>query len=302
MIIKRVTGDKKAYMDLLLLADEQESMIDRYLERGEMFVLDDDGIKAECVVTKEDNGVYELKNIAVAPEHQHKGLGKRLIDGIFTVYPDCRTLFAGTGDVPSALAFYHSCGFTESHRIKNFFTDNYDHPMFEDGIQLTDMVYLKRERTNAESVRILKIREHGEFAFAAVAWFSSKWSVPLAAYEQSINECLSCLKSVPQWYIAVVDGRIIAGMGVIENDFHNRKDLTPNVCAVFVEPEYRCKGLAGRMLDFVCNDMASFGITTLYLVTDHTSFYERYGWSFYCMVGDESSQGLTRLYKHEQTV
>lgn len=146
MNIQKVTHNKKAYIDLLLLADEQEDMIDKYLERGEMFVLCDDGVKAECVITKESDGIYELKNIAVMPNCQRKGYGKRLIDYLFSHYADCNTLLVGTGDVPSALNFYHKCGFIESHRIKNFFTDNYDHPMFEDGKQLVDMVYLKRER------------------------------------------------------------------------------------------------------------------------------------------------------------
>jgi ribosomal protein S18 acetylase RimI-like enzyme len=146
MNIRKVLNDKKAYIDLLLLADEQESMIDKYLERGEMFILDDNGVKAECVVTKEADGVYELKNIAVMPDYQRRGYGKRLIDFLFSHYTDCNLMLVGTGDVPSSLSFYHRCGFTESHRIKNFFTDNYDHPMFEDGKQLVDMVYLKRER------------------------------------------------------------------------------------------------------------------------------------------------------------
>lgn len=146
MHIKQVTGDKKEYLDLLLLADEQESMIDQYLEQGDMFVLEDNGIKAECVVTKEADGVYELKNIAVLPACQRMGYGKRLIEFLFARYADCRVLYVGTGDCPSALSFYQSCGFTQSHRVRNFFTDHYDHPMFEDGKQLVDMVYLKRER------------------------------------------------------------------------------------------------------------------------------------------------------------
>nr|WP_242694237.1 GNAT family N-acetyltransferase [Proteiniclasticum aestuarii] len=131
---------------MLLLADEQENMIDRYLERGEMFVLDDDGVKAECVVTKVADGVYEIKNIAVMPDYQRKGYGKRLIEFLFSYYTDCNRMLVGTGDVPSVLRFYKECGFEESHRIENFFTDNYDHPMFEDGTQLVDMVYLKWER------------------------------------------------------------------------------------------------------------------------------------------------------------
>jgi GNAT superfamily N-acetyltransferase len=144
--IRKVTDNKKAYIDLLLLADEQENMIDWYLERGDMFVLDDHEVKAECVVTKEADGVYELKNIAVMPDYQRKGYGKRLIEFLFSYYTDCNRMLVGTGDVPSVLGFYKECGFEESHRIENFFTDNYDHPMFEDGTQLVDMVYLKWER------------------------------------------------------------------------------------------------------------------------------------------------------------
>ncbi|MDW2800644.1 GNAT family N-acetyltransferase [Clostridium boliviensis] len=144
--IIKITDNKKEFIDLLLLADEQENMVDQYLERGEMFVLDDNGIKAECVITKEGNGVYELKNIAVSPDCQRKGYGKSLIEFLFSAYTDCNTMFVGTGDVPSSLTFYKKCGFTESHRIINFFVDNYDHPIFEDGNQLVDMVYLRRER------------------------------------------------------------------------------------------------------------------------------------------------------------
>ena len=146
MNIRPVLNRKKDYLDLLLLADEQEDMVDLYLDRGDMFVLDDNGVKAECVVTKESDGVYELKNIAVNPVDQRKGYGRKLIEFLVAHYSDCKVLYVGTGDCPSSLNFYKSCGFTDSHRIKNFFTDHYDHPMFEDGTQLVDMVYLKFER------------------------------------------------------------------------------------------------------------------------------------------------------------
>jgi GNAT superfamily N-acetyltransferase len=146
MKIVKVTKDKKKYIDLLLLADEQEDMIDRYLARGDMFVLDDNGVKAECVVTKEGNGVCELKNIAVTPRSQGKGYGRALIEFLFSYYGDCAVMLVGTGECPSTLNFYKKCGFVESHRVKNFFTDNYDHPMYENGKQLVDMIYLKRER------------------------------------------------------------------------------------------------------------------------------------------------------------
>lgn len=146
MDIRKITHNKKDYIDLLLLADESEDMIGRYLDRGEMFVLDDEGVKAECVITREGDGIYELKNIAVLPDCWRKGYGKKLIEFLFAHYSDCRVMFVGTGDCYSTLSFYKNCGFQESHRVKDFFTDHYDHPMFEDGVQLVDMVYLKWER------------------------------------------------------------------------------------------------------------------------------------------------------------
>ena len=145
MTITQITENKKQYLDLLLLADEQESMIDRYLERGELFVLEDEGVKAVGVVTDEGDGVCELKNIAVAPGFQRQGYGRILIEYLFKRYADrCRTMLVGTGDSPLTVPFYESCGFTYSHRIPDFFTDNYDHPIYEAGKQLKDMIYLKR--------------------------------------------------------------------------------------------------------------------------------------------------------------
>lgn len=144
-IIQQIEN-KKQYLDLLLLADESESMIDRYLERGELFVLNDSGVKAICVVTDEGDGVCELKNIAVTPESQRQGYGKGLIKHLLSYYSwKYNQMIVGTGDVPSAVGFYKSCGFEYSHRIDNFFTDNYDHQMFEDGVLLKDMVYLKQK-------------------------------------------------------------------------------------------------------------------------------------------------------------
>lgn len=146
MNIHQVLEGKKDYIDLLLLADEQENMVDKYLESGDMFVLEDNGVKAECVVTKEADGVYELKNIAVTPDYQRRGYGKKLIEFLLFHYTDWKVFLVGTGDSDHVLNFYKSCGFKESHRIKNFFTDNYNHPMYENGKQLIDMIYLKLER------------------------------------------------------------------------------------------------------------------------------------------------------------
>lgn len=146
MEIRQVFENKKAYLDLLLLADEQEDMIDRYLEKGDMFVLSDPDVVGECVVCDLGDGVFEIKNIATDPNVHGKGYGRKLIDFVMEHYADrCKQMLVGTGDSPLTIPFYQKCGFKEHHRLKNFFTDNYDHPIFEEGIQLIDMVYLSRE-------------------------------------------------------------------------------------------------------------------------------------------------------------
>lgn len=145
MEIIEVAQSKKEYLDLLLLADEQEDMIDKYLDRGIMYVLDDNGIKCECVITDEGNGVLEIKNIATVSNCQGKGYAKAMIDFIVSKYRnDYYILQVGTGDSPMTIPFYEKCGFVRTHVIPNFFTDNYHHPIFEEGIQLIDMVYLTR--------------------------------------------------------------------------------------------------------------------------------------------------------------
>ena len=146
MTIAEVKENKKQYLPLLLLADEQEDMIDRYLDRGTMYALDDEGIKAVCVVTDEGNGILEIKNIATSPAHQGKGYGKALIDFVANQYAATHsTLQVGTGDSPLTIPFYEKCGFRRSHTVPNFFVDNYDHPIYECGIQLKDMIYLRKQ-------------------------------------------------------------------------------------------------------------------------------------------------------------
>lgn len=144
MNIFEVTDDKKKYLPLLLLADEQEDMIDRYLNRGSMYVLDDGGAKAVCVITDEGNGVAEIKNLAVHPSCRRRGYGRRMIEYVKNL---CRgkykILQVGTGDSPLTVPFYEACGFVRSHTVADFFTQNYDHPIFEAGVQLVDMVYLQ---------------------------------------------------------------------------------------------------------------------------------------------------------------
>jgi len=146
MEIKIIKENKKRFLDLLLLADEQESMIDKYLERGEMFALYDGDLKSICVVSQEGEGIFELKSLATYEKYQGQGYGSKLINHIFEHYKDkCKAMFVGTGDSPFIVSFYEYRGFILSHRVNNFFIDNYDHIIYENDIQLVDMIYLKKD-------------------------------------------------------------------------------------------------------------------------------------------------------------
>ena len=147
-------------------------------------------------------------------------------------------------------------------------------------------------------MKMIRLIDEPERKNAMVEWFHEKWGMPKEAYLESMEECLAGKSAVPQWYAAVEGEKILGGLGVIENDFHDRKDLSPNVCAVYVKEEHRRRGIAGKLLHFVCEDMSARGISTLYLVTDHTSFYERYGWEFLCMAQGDGEEELSRMYVH----
>ncbi len=146
--------------------------------------------------------------------------------------------------------------------------------------------------------QIIRLTDKPEIKIQAAQWFHEKWNIPLVAYLESMEDCLTQKSPVPQWYVALENDEIVGGLGVIENDFHDRMDLTPNVCAVYTEKGKRCNGIAGALLQYVCADMKEKGIDTLYLVTDHTSFYERYGWEFLCMVQGNDEPDMTRMYIH----
>lgn len=146
MEIREIKENKKQFLSLLLLADEQEDMIDKYLDKGRMYVLDDDGVKCECVVVDEGEGIPEIKNIATKPTCQGKGYGRILIDFLVMKYSgEYSILQVGTGDSPLTIPFYEKCGFIRSHSIKNFFIDNYHHPIYESNVQLVDMIILQKK-------------------------------------------------------------------------------------------------------------------------------------------------------------
>lgn len=143
-----------------------------------------------------------------------------------------------------------------------------------------------------------KLRDIPEIKEKAAQWFQSKWGVPKEAYLECMNDYLSGNTELG-WYLCFDGDKIISGLGVIENDFHNRKDLSPNVCAVYTEEEYRGQGIAGELLNMAVEDLRSKGISPVYLVTDHTGFYEKYGWEFYCMAQGDGEEEMTRLYIHK---
>lgn len=146
-------------------------------------------------------------------------------------------------------------------------------------------------------LKYIILTERPELMDAAANWFHSKWGVPKEAYLECMEDFLQGRTELG-WYLCMDGEKIVGGMGVIENDFHDRKDLTPNVCAVYTEEEYRCRGIAGRLLNMVVEDMRGKGISPVYLVTDHESFYERYGWEFLCMVQGDGEPDMTRMYIH----
>ena len=232
MRIYEVTDNKRDYMELLFLADEQEDMIDRYLDKGTMYVIDDNGVKGECIVTDEGEGVLEIKNIATVPESHGKGYGRHLINYLSEKYAgQYTTLQVGTGDSPLTIPFYEKCGFRRHHIIKNFFLDNYDHPIFEEGIQLVDMVYLRKEIAKVLKTQRLILRRWKDSDADDLFKYASDPDVgPIAGWppHRNIDESKDVIKNVLNGKEAYAiclkdDGKAI---GAIELKLNGHTDLT----------------------------------------------------------------------------
>ena len=148
-----------------------------------------------------------------------------------------------------------------------------------------------------EEYTYITLREQPGLKDAAAEWFHEKWGVPAEAYLECMDAYLG-RETEYGWYLCLDGGRIVGGLGVIDNDFHDRKDLAPNICAVYTEEDCRCRGIAGRLLNMAVEDLRDKGISPVYLVTDHTGFYERYGWEFLCMVQGDGEPDMTRMYIH----
>ena len=144
----------------------------------------------------------------------------------------------------------------------------------------------------------ITLRDKPEYKQTAAAWFNSKWGVPTEAYLECMDAYLAGETELG-WYLCLDGEKIVGGMGVIENDFHDRKDLTPNVCAVYTEEDYRKQGIAGKLLNLTVEDLRARDISPAYLATDHTGFYERYGWEFLCLVQGDGEPDMTKMYIHK---
>lgn len=144
--------------------------------------------------------------------------------------------------------------------------------------------------------RLVLLRNEIEMTDRAAQWFHEKWGVDKSAYLDSMAECQADKSGRVQWYLLMDGDAIISGMGVIENDFHERKDLAPNICAVFTEEQYRGQGLAKFLLDYVCADLSARGCDTVYLLTSHTQFYEKCGFEYFCDVKEDCGD-TARVYR-----
>ena len=223
---------------------------------------------------------YDIWHMMIDASRQGRGYGSealRLVLEYIKTKPfgdSNRVTLTCNKDNQVALELYHKAGFVE--------TGEED----DEEIELSQRLY-----------QYVTLREMPEIKEQAAEWFHSKWGVPKEAYLKCMNAYLE--KEIEYgWYLCLDGERIIGGLGVIENDFHDRKDLAPNVCAVYTEENYRGKGIAGKLLNMVVEDMKEKGVSPLYLITDHTCFYERYGWEFLCMVQGDGEEEMTRMYIH----
>ena len=250
-------------------------------------VLDDEGRIIGSIRGNVTDGSLYMGRLMVLPEYRQQGIGKQLFREIQSRLPHNRAWLCTCKQVQAPYEFYLREGFRP----------------YKDEIVGPGLTWVYMEKSicilpKDNSYQYVTLRERPEMKDMAATWFHDKWSVPKEAYLECMDAYLSG-ETEYGWYLCLNGSHIIGGMGVIENDFHDRKDLSPNVCAVYTEEEYRCQGIAGKLLNIVVEDMRSKKITPLYLVTNHTGFYERYGWEFLCMVQGDGEPEMSRMYIHK---
>ena len=258
-----------------------------YFDRGDLFWIatDDSDRVIGCVGFNRLNGTEaKLHRLYVKPDRKRQGIGSALLQTAEEAMraQGITTALVHLGEPKEqwfeSYAFYPKHGYTE-------FAPRCMKKEFQQEEDMKDYQYIT-------------LREHPELEQAAAEWFHSKWGVPAEAYLECMDAYLSH-DTEYGWYLCLDGDKLVGGLGVIENDFHDRKDLAPNVCAVFTEEAYRKQGVAGKLLNLVVDDQRKHGISPLYLVTDHTGFYERYGWRFLCMVQGDGEPDMTRMYIHD---
>ena len=250
-------------------------------------VLDDEGRIIGSIRGNVTDGSLYMGRLMVLPEYRQQGIGKQLFREIQSRLPHNRAWLCTCKQVQAPYEFYLREGFRP----------------YKDEIVGPGLTWVYMEKSicilpKDNSYQYVTLRERPEMKDMAATWFHDKWSVPKEAYLECMDAYLSG-ETEYGWYLCLNGSHIIGGMGVIENDFHDRKDLSPNVCAVYTEEEYRCQGIAGKLLNMVVEDMRSKKITPLYLVTNHTGFYERYGWEFLCLVQSDGEPKMSRMYIHK---
>ena len=250
-------------------------------------VLDDEGRIIGSIRGNVTDGSLYMGRLMVLPEYRQQGIGKQLFREIQSRLPHNRAWLCTCKQVQAPYEFYLREGFRP----------------YKDEIVGPGLTWVYMEKSicilpKDNSYQYVTLRERPEMKDMAATWFHDKWSVPKEAYLECMDAYLSG-ETEYGWYLCLNGSHIIGGMGVIENDFHDRKDLSPNVCAVYTEEEYRCQGIAGKLLNIVVEDMRSKKITPLYLVTNHTGFYERYGLEFLCLVQSDGEPKMSRMYIHK---
>ena len=250
-------------------------------------VLDDEGRIIGSIRGNVTDGSLYMGRLMVLPEYRQQGIGKQLFREIQSRLPHNRAWLCTCKQVQAPYEFYLREGFRP----------------YKDEIVGPGLTWVYMEKSicilpKDNSYQYVTLRERPEMKDMAATWFHDKWNVPKEAYLECMDAYLSG-ETEYGWYLCLNGSHIIGGMGVIENDFHDRKDLSPNVCAVYTEEEYRCQGIAGKLLNMVVEDMRSKKITPLYLVTNHTGFYERYGWEFLCLVQGDGEPEMSRMYIHK---
>ena len=250
-------------------------------------VLEDEGRIIGSIRGNVTDGSLYMGRLMVLPEYRQQGIGKQLFREIQSRLPHNRAWLCTCKQVQAPYEFYLREGFRP----------------YKDEIVGPGLTWVYMEKSicilpKDNSYQYVTLRERPEMKDMAATWFHDKWNVPKEAYLECMDAYLSG-ETEYGWYLCLNGSHIIGGMGVIENDFHDRKDLSPNVCAVYTEEEYRCQGIAGKLLNIVVEDMRSKKITPLYLVTNHTGFYERYGWEFLCLVQSDGDPKMSRMYIHK---